>query len=363
METLGDEPASGPRGARRWQVVGIAVAAVCGLGLLVLAVLAWWPAAGFSQWASTQLVVAQGIAFPTVGGVAVLVVSALVLGLALLGWKRHRSQVARWFAIAALPGLLAGVGLVAFPGGPPWGSGPRAVTDQSAGEADPASVLSVVTYNSLGSLTASDLERLEAEFQPDLLVLPETSHSRAQAAVDAAGWPGTAVTHGPAARTAPESSPIEETTVLLRDGLPEYTPAKAEPSLQGNVRLKPTEPGQPLVLGVHYAPPLPGFMSLWRDDLARSVAEAEEAAQDGPVVLVGDLNATMRHGALAGMDGLVDTARACGRPEGTWPTGWPALGRSAIDHVIVTEGAQVLSCRTLQLPGSDHLAYAAEVRF
>ena len=164
-------------------------------------------------------------------------------------------------------------------------------------------------------------------------------------------------------RTAPASSPIEETTVLLRDGLPEYTPAEAEPSLQGNVRLEPTEPGQPLVLGVHYAPPLPGFMSLWRDDLARSVAEAEAAAQDGPVLLVGDLNTTMRHGALAGMDGLVDTARACGRPEGTWPTSWPAVGRSAIDHVIVTEGAQVLSCRTLQLPGSDHLAYAAEVRF
>ena len=88
-------------------------------------------------------------------------------------------------------------------------------------------------------------------------------------------------------------------------------------------------------------------MSLWRDDLSRSVGEAEAAAQDGPVVLVGDLKATMRHGALAGMEGLVDTARACGRPEGTWPTGWPAVGRSAIDHVIVSEGGEVLSCRTL----------------
>ncbi|QRO88053.1 endonuclease/exonuclease/phosphatase family protein [Kytococcus sedentarius] len=362
MKTSRHEARNGARGGRWWQVLGVAVAVVCGLGLLALAVLAWWPGAAFSQWASTQWFVAHGTAFPTLAGLTVLVVSAVVLGLALRLLSRSRSRVAPWFAVAALPGLLAGVGLAVFPAGPPWSAGPHTVDRPGPGQ-NQGPTLSVATYNSLGSLTASDLERLESEFQPDLLVLPETSHARAQAAVDAAGWPGTAVTHGPAARTAPESSPIEATTVLLRDGLPEYTPAEAEPSLQGTVRLEPTEPGQPLVLGVHYAPPLPGFMSLWRDDLSRSVAEAEEAAQGGPVVLVGDFNATMRHGALAGMEGLVDTARACGRPQGTWPTGWPPVGRSAIDHVIVTEGAQVLSCRTLQLPGSDHLAYAAEVRF
>lgn len=357
---------TGRRGGRGWPVLGCAVAAVCGLALLALTVMAWWPDSAFSQWASTQWVVAQGIAFPTPAGLVLLLVSTVVLAVALGGWRRHRSTVARWFAVAALPGLLAGVGLAAFPAGPPWSTGSQAVVDGAGTEPGQSRAYSVATYNSLGSLTASDLERLEAEFRPDLLVLPETSLERAQAAVDAVGWPGTAVTHGPAARTAPATSPIEATTVLVRDGLPEFSDAQAEPSMLGSVRLEPTEPGQPLLLAVHYAPPLPGHMSFWRDDITRSVAEAEQAAtsaERGPVLLVGDLNATLRHGALADLDGLVDTARACGRPQGTWPTHWPNWARSPIDHVIVSEGTQVLSCGTLELPGSDHLAYAAEVRF
>ena len=223
--------------------------------------------------------------------------------------------------------------------------------------------LSVVSYNSLATFTASDLERLEAEFHPDVVVLSETSIERSRAAVDGAAWPGTAVTHGPRDRSAPASSPIEATSVLLRDGTPQYATAEAEPSMQGSVRLEPSQPGYPVLLGVHYAPPLPGFMSMWRDDLSRSVAEAQEAASEGPVLLAGDLNATVRHGPLAGLDGLTDTASVCGRPEGTWPTDWPAVGRSAIDHVTVSQGAEVDSRTTLEMSGSDPLAYAATVRF
>ena len=124
METSGSHAVTGLRSLRWWQALGTAVAIAGGLGLLALAVLAWWPASAFSRWASTQLVVAQGIAFPTVAGLAVLVSSALVLAAALRGWTRQRGVVARWFAIAALPGWWQDS--VCWPSRPgPLGPGPR----------------------------------------------------------------------------------------------------------------------------------------------------------------------------------------------------------------------------------------------
>ncbi|SNC71932.1 Uncharacterized conserved protein YafD, endonuclease/exonuclease/phosphatase (EEP) superfamily [Kytococcus aerolatus] len=346
------------------QVLGGVLALVCGLGALLLAVLAWAPDLALSRRATVQPGVAQAIAFPVPLGVGVLLVSALVLGAALLVRRCGGGPLASAFALAAVPGLLAGTGFVAHPDGPPWTRVHSPEVLPTIGqEASDGSTLSVVTYNSLMTLTGEDLDELEGRFQPDAVVLPETSPERAQRAVDAAGWPGTVVSHGPEGRDQPMGEGVEQTSVLLRDGLPEYRSARTEPSMLGNLRLEPRAAGYPVLLGVHYAPPVPGFMGTWRDDLSRSLAEAEQAATTGPVLLAGDLNATPRHGGMARLEGLVDTARECGRAEGTWPSDWPAWGRSAIDHVLVSEGAEVLSCQALRLSGSDHLAYATTVRF
>lgn len=342
---------------RGWRRGAAAVlAALVGLALVAAAVLVWWPSVGFSRWLSTRTLVAHALSFPVPAGVALGLAGLVLLAVGVWAWRR-RHRAWWWWLAASVPGLAAALGLVLAPAGPPWAA---PAPDTGSASAD-GTTLTVVTFNSLGAFTAADLTALETRFHPDVVVLPETSHARAQRAMRAAGWRGTLHTSDASGRWAPEDSGIEATSVLLREGLPEYTPRSVTPSMQGSVRLEPTDPAHPLLLAVHPAAPVPGWMDEWRRDLDGLVTEAETAAEEGPVLLVGDLNATVRHGGLAGMEGLADTARRCGTPQGTWPVGWPAWGRSAIDHVIVSHTATVDSCEVLELGVSDHLAYATTV--
>jgi endonuclease/exonuclease/phosphatase (EEP) superfamily protein YafD len=120
------------------------------------------------------------------------------------------------------------------------------------------------------------------------------------------------------------------------------------------------------LLAVHARPPLGGTAD-WAEDL--NAVRAAAVDRSGPVMIVGDLNATTDHLPLRdlagrGFDDAATQARSGWQP--TWPsaTRVPVLGLPVptmlpIDHVLVNDGLRAVRTRSLPLPGSDHRALLA----
>lgn len=111
--------------------------------------------------------------------------------------------------------------------------------------------------------------------------------------------------------------------------------------------------------------PLPGLLPGWRSDLA---GLQRWCASGRPVVIAGDLNATLDHSALrSGMRGCADAAAEVGA--GLIPTWAPRrvgdVGRllgPQIDHVIVSGGPAAEAFEVADVPGTDHRAVVARLR-
>ncbi|KQU61223.1 hypothetical protein ASG84_01455 [Rhodococcus sp. Leaf278] len=125
-------------------------------------------------------------------------------------------------------------------------------------------------------------------------------------------------------------------------------------------------PGRPLVFAVHPVPPWPREPSEWVRELGllRQLL-AKIPAEDGPVVVAGDFNATQDHRRYRDLqdDRFVDAAVATGAgmlrtyPAHTWHP--PVI---AIDHVLVADMA-VRSVEAVTVPGSDHRGIVARLAF
>lgn len=119
------------------------------------------------------------------------------------------------------------------------------------------------------------------------------------------------------------------------------------------------------VMTVHLSAPWPDPLQGWRDDLARLADTLLKAAQasSGPVLLVGDLNATpdMREFRRLLRQGYQDAgAQAGAGVVRTHPADIVAPPVFAVDHIL-TRGYVATSVRTLQVPGSDHRALLAQL--
>ncbi|MGV8875470.1 MAG: endonuclease/exonuclease/phosphatase family protein [Rhodococcus sp. (in: high G+C Gram-positive bacteria)] len=125
-------------------------------------------------------------------------------------------------------------------------------------------------------------------------------------------------------------------------------------------------PGRPLVFAVHPVPPWPREPSEWVRELGllRQLL-AKIPVDDGPVVVVGDFNATQDHRRYRDLQfgRFVDAAVATGAgmlrtyPAHTW---YPPV--IAIDHVLVADMA-VRSVEAVPIPGSDHRGILARMQF
>jgi len=83
-----------------------------------------------------------------------------------------------------------------------------------------------------------------------------------------------------------------------------------------------------------------------------------------PTIVAGDFNATSDHADFRdalGADCRSVAPSAGAGLQGTWPAGRPALFRTQIDHVVVTDGIKAGRFRTYEIEGSDHRAVVASV--
>lgn len=125
--------------------------------------------------------------------------------------------------------------------------------------------------------------------------------------------------------------------------------------------LNTTVAGQPLaLLNLHAVPPLGGQKAaLRRQELQRARAWLDD--QTGAAVLMGDLNLTMYSPVYRDLvrGSQLKNARAGKGPLGTWPAKAPIM-RLPLDQCLV-QGVEVMDCRTVPIPGSDHLGLVVDI--
>lgn len=119
--------------------------------------------------------------------------------------------------------------------------------------------------------------------------------------------------------------------------------------------------GEICVIGAHPVPPVTPFWASERDIFLRRIAE-EVARESGPVIVIGDFNATRWSHSMKPLfaAGLLDTA-AGHLPLPTWNRSNP-LTAIPIDHILYR--GEGLSCRSREIGpdlGSDHRPVIAEI--
>ncbi len=244
----------------------------------------------------------------------------------------------RWTSAAAglVGGLLPWVFVLGYaapaPQEEPRGPAVRTmIVNGHVGEADPAAVVQAVRDHAVDLLVVTELsgllaheltaQGLDAQLRPRWVQVPD----QAQAGIGL--WSRYDV------------------------GAVEEVAGTAWPALRTRVE---TGRGAVTLVAGHAVPPLPD-VARWRADL-RALGDA--ARVQGPVVLLGNLNATPWHPEfrrLAG-DGLDDAADAAGRGlRSTWPSGSP-VPLLPLDHALVGGGVGAEEVETIPLGGTDHRA-------
>ena len=308
---------------------------------------ALFPGTWVAQKVSTTAFFAQMLAFPIPLGIGILCAAffALILCKVKARGTLASSSCTAW-ALAALAFLL-------FPDGLP--------TSTKASLPEPTHrVLSVVTFNAAATLTPAGFQELISAYHPDVVILPETSEYEARRALAGTDFAGTLFTTPNEGFGEAYNGLIAPTTVVVSEKLGPARPATGPATSFGTVSIEFDRPGLPTIIGIHTAPPLPGLMSDWKEDLARVVAFGESSQK--PVLIAGDFNATLRHGALARRTQLTDAQQWCSsRSSGTWNSQFPKILQTPIDHILLSPGLRAESCSTKKISGSDHLALYAEI--
>ncbi len=224
--------------------------------------------------------------------------------------------------------------------------------DYDAQGVGPGSTLTVATVNAtFGEVDADEVVALVRERGVDLLAVEELTPDSLDALLAAGladalpSWKATpAEGFGGAGLFSAADIDLE----LVLDGFVSHT-----------VYATTEVGGQPFTVLVAH-PAAPGLFDheAWSSDLAQLRKVAAET--DGPMMIVGDLNATLDHAGLGALeeDGFVDAVDDAGAgfmptfPEGRLP--FPVV---AIDHVMARDLEWAASSvETVSLTGADHRA-------
>ncbi|MBK0421556.1 endonuclease/exonuclease/phosphatase family protein [Leucobacter sp. CSA2] len=346
-------------------ITGLILAA----GTAILLVLVLAPELEWSRTLSETVGIAHALAFARITGGLLALIAALSLLVSLIAGRRGRRRgsfrayrpLYRLIGVALLG---TGIALMIWPAGwvtapklaadaPPSGSGLLASGEQEL--AHDGKTITMVVYNSQGTLDWDNLRSFEWSVDPDLYILPEASAESVRTEIA----PATAefVVHETrdSGLTGDFDGSIPPTTILSRSDRITLDDADATPTTYGSVAVRLANDPEFTILGVHAAPPLPSLMPQWRADLHR-IAQAAESDQ-APSVIAGDFNATLRHGPLANLPGYRDATLACApQGVGTWPANIPETLSAPIDHVLIRDDLTVHSCNTVPVGRGDHRA-------
>jgi endonuclease/exonuclease/phosphatase family metal-dependent hydrolase len=117
------------------------------------------------------------------------------------------------------------------------------------------------------------------------------------------------------------------------------------------------------LIAVHPVAPVIKRAGRWRRELAM-IQQALAAAVDETQVVAGDFNATRDHGPFRELlaAGFLDCADSS--QNRSWPGfTWPSLPVMRLDHVLVSQTANVLIARAMQVPRTDHHGVLVDIEF
>ena len=153
-------------------------------------------------------------------------------------------------------------------------------------------------------------------------------------------------------------------TVIIKKSYGFYTKAETFHTTRfGTIVLHSRKQNLPDIIALHTAPPLPGLMEVWKQDL--HIIHNQLASKYPKAIIAGDFNATMRHGALAKISSHRDALNVLPPFErGTWNSQSPKLFNATVDHILLPKNHYyVKDLDIVSFQNSDHRCIFTEITF
>jgi endonuclease/exonuclease/phosphatase (EEP) superfamily protein YafD len=324
------------------------------VSVVIIGALVWPQGIGGER----TLVLAQAVALRGVLLVG-LALAAVVCGFTALRMRRSRRRTALAAMTAAL--VLASVLDIAV-------ISSRGVDTAELGPVtgDEIRILSWNTEHAAPGVEA--IADYVVEQSADIVVLPETDSAATEEIASRIEATGRPVYFDTIEQDFPGSTPTSllVTGDLSAVGYRRSSRAGSTPG-QPSGLWEPTDATAPVIGAVHTVPPMPWAMALWSSGLDW----AADNCTDPRVVMAGDFNATLDHFSGLGVDGgAVGRCRDApgelsAASRGTWPSDFPELLASPIDHVLVGSSWRISAFDVLDAAGargSDHRPILAVLR-
>lgn len=225
----------------------------------------------------------------------------------------------------------------------------------------------IVEWNTANNLDEKNIYTIFGEFDADIAVFPELegdekgdlSYQRLRNLFLSADIDFDKYEIFASLRTEGNIAPV---TIVVKKSFAQYDKDKETPmTLFGTIYLKSKDKNIPDIVGVHTAPPLPTLLSFWNDDL--DLISKDIVKKYPNAIIIGDFNATMRHGSLNEIDTHEDALNYLSIfQRGTWNIDLPSCFRTTIDHILIPKDKYLVKNIELKdLSGSDHICVFAEL--
>lgn len=304
---------------------------------------------------STKFGFAQFYAFPVLFGiVGICFFLALFMFLAWRSYHGNRPSL----AVISLCAIL----LIAFVTYAMAGSNAKLATaNNHIGKS-----FKLVEWNALDQLDKKSAKTIFIDYDADIAVFPEfggySKGENAQRRVnDIFAEAGIDADSYDVFTSPPTAGSIAPVTIIIKKAFATYElmDENSTMTMFGTVYLHSAIDGMPDIIGLHTSPPLPGMMAYWNRDIGL-IAELANAHKNA--IILGDFNATMRHGSLSTIATHYDALETVSQfQRGTWPTKLPAFLRSSIDHILLPSSCSVKNIETRKMDTSDHAAIFSEL--
>lgn len=313
----------------------------------------------FHKKLSTKLFIAHFYSFPVLIGTVVSIFSIVVLLIFYFkyGAKFYKNRtVILWSAMFL-------VSVVFIVSGTERRKTPMEISDTSNDK-----VIKLVEWNVANNIDEKNICEIFGEFDADIAVFPELegyekgdfSNQRLKDLFERANLD---FSKYEAYLSLPTEGSIAPVTVVIKKEVGQFDCKQEIPMTQfGTVHLHSKKENIPDIIGLHTAPPLPGLMYFWKIDLDFI---AYDLVKNNPnAIIIGDFNATMRHGAMNDINTHEDILNyAPVMKRGTWNKDMPDFFKTTIDHILVPVNQySVKKVEIKDLENSDHMCIFAEIQ-
>lgn len=311
----------------------------------------FFPSSNLNIWLSTRPILAQIYAFPLATASITSILSFVFFS---LSFYKKNKQICFYSGILLLLSFI----LLLFG------------TDKTLSSAsNKTKTLKLVTWNVANQIEVQHIERIFSHFNADIAIFPELAtnireeqgNQQIQLLFQQVGL---SISNYDIFTSPPTDSGIAPVTVIVKKSYGFYTKAETFHTTRfGTIVLHSRKQNLPDIIALHTAPPLPGLMEVWEQDL--NIIHNQLASKYPKAIIAGDFNATMHHGALAKISSHRDALNVLPPFErGTWSSQIPKLFNATIDHILLPKNQYyVKDLDIVSFQNSDHRCIFTEITF